>query len=179
MLSRAVPHRRQSEGNRTEKMLCRSTRKGARTVARWGPRRSRRVRVSVSQLLKTTSNSSMRHATARRWKPVTGAGGTGKKRWLTLVRSRSTVTDQYMCPGKRVQCRMRYPAADSSTIYDGEVELRGCTGRIAACQVESRASGDICFSRPAGWSRNGCGGMKSAEGRCYSKNPAPEGCGVA
>ncbi len=83
MLSREVPQSLQSEGKRTEKILCRRTRKGARATARCRARRSRRVRVSVSQLLKTTSNSSMRHAVRAAGSPVTGAGGSGK-RWLTL-----------------------------------------------------------------------------------------------
>ena len=83
----------QSEGKRTEKTLC-SRFKGARNVGRAGARRSRRVRVSVSLLLKTTLRSSQDEPPERSL--VAGARGSGE-RWLTLDRSRSTVTHQYMC----------------------------------------------------------------------------------
>src|SRR5580658_8059966 len=56
MLVRGVRQIRQSEGKRTEKILCKKVFRPATTVARWETRGYRRFRFSVSRLLKTTSN---------------------------------------------------------------------------------------------------------------------------
>lgn len=71
----------QSEGKRTEKMFSRSC-KGARNRARGCARKSRRVRVSVSRLLKTALRSPREARPERSY--VAGASGPGE-RWLTLV----------------------------------------------------------------------------------------------
>ena len=69
-----VWQRRQSEGKRTEKMFSRSC-KGARNRARGCARKSRRVRVSVSRLLKTALRSPREARPERSY--VAGASGSG------------------------------------------------------------------------------------------------------
>ena len=83
MLSRGVWQSLQSEGNRMPKTLSSKVCKGATRIARCGARGSRRVRLSVSRLLKMTLQPS-HGARGTHEDPCLGTTGPNQ-RWLTPI----------------------------------------------------------------------------------------------
>jgi hypothetical protein len=104
--SRARLALRSGEKKRTGKIRWKTTSQDTTQIAPCSARCSRRFRSSVSQLLKTTLQPVhymlMETLVCRRRR------GVPEKRWLAPVRSRSTVTDQYMYFESLVQCREGY-----------------------------------------------------------------------
>src|SRR5208283_5162625 len=94
----------QSDGKRTEKTLRSRVCKGATRRARCPARCCRCFRFSVSRLLKTTLQPlhTMPTNWAHKMEPCRRRRGLPEQRWLALVRSRSTVTHQYMDIEERV-----------------------------------------------------------------------------
>jgi hypothetical protein len=117
MLLSGVPQSLQSEGKRTEKTFRRMVCRGAKTTARCGARCLCRSRSSVSRLLKTTLHPSDQHqvgANLRNPSPVPpGARGAMVD---ALIRSRSTVTPQYMSLDAKRAMLEEVPKSDFTEI---------------------------------------------------------------
>jgi hypothetical protein len=118
----------QLDGKRTETIPGRSC-KGARNKARGCARKFRRVRVSVSRLLKTTLRLSQESPPER--SHVAGARGSGE-RWLTPLRTRSTVTDQYMWFTMSGAMLEEVPVWDSQRFHYRNNCGRPCSSSAAA-----------------------------------------------